>query len=431
MYALVDGNNFYVSCERVFRPSLEGHPVVVLSNNDGCAIARSDEAKALGIKMGHPFFKIRKEFPNAGIIALSANFVLYGDMSSRMMGIAAALGPNQEIYSIDECFVGLDGVGGDLVRRAHAIRNRLQCWLGLPAGIGIGQTKTLAKLANHVAKSAVRKPGSYPEDLGYVCNLAGLPASDLDAVLAATPVGDIWGVGRKINKQLEEMGVTTALQLANLEPSLVRKRWSVVLERTVRELQGQPCIGLDDTPPDKQQIACTRSFGRRITDLPSLEEAVSLFASRAAEKLRKQDGVAAQVLVFIHTSPFSDGKQYANSATVRLLRPSSDTLRIAQGAVKGLRSIYKPGFDYAKAGVMLLDIGSAGVVQGELDLFADMEERTDLMSAIDGINAKFGRGSIRVASAGAGEQKREWQMRQELRTPRYTTNLADIPIARA
>lgn len=267
MFALVDGNNFYVSCERVFRPSLEGRPVVVLSNNDGCAIARSDEAKALGIKMGHPHFKIRREYPNAGIIAISANFVLYGDMSSRFMGIAAALGPNQEIYSIDECFVGLDGVGGDLVRRSLAIRNRLQCWLGLPAGIGIGQTKTLAKLANHVSKSAVRKPGSYPEEFGYVCNLAALPMSDMDAVLAVTSVGEIWGVGRKIGKQLEEVGIVNALQFANMEPSLVRKRWSVVLERTVRELQGQSCIGIDDAPPAKQQIACTRSFGRRINDL--------------------------------------------------------------------------------------------------------------------------------------------------------------------
>ncbi len=431
MFALVDGNNFYVSCERVFRPSLEGHPVVVLSNNDGCAIARSDEAKALGIKMGHPHFKIRREFPNAGVIAISANFVLYGDMSSRFMGISAALGPSQEIYSIDECFVDLDGVGGDLVRRSHAIRNRLQRWLGLPAGIGIGQTKTLAKLANHVAKSAVRKPGTYPEEFGYVCDLAALPPSDFDAVLAATAVGEIWGVGRKIGAQLEAVGVSTALDLARMVPSLARKRWSVVLERTVRELQGQPCIGLDDVPPAKQQIACTRSFGRRITDLPSLIEAVSLFASRAAEKLRNQDGTAGQVLVFIHTSPFSEGKQYANSATIRLLRPTSDTLHIVQGAVKGLRGIYKPGFDYAKAGVMLLDIGSAGVVQGELDLFTDREERSELMTAIDSINSKFGKGAIRVASAGAGEKKREWQMRQELRTPRYTTCLADIPIARA
>ena len=302
MFALVDGNNFYVSCERVFRPSLEGRPVVVLSNNDGCAIARSDEAKALGIKMGHPYFKIRREFGEAGVVALSANFVLYGDMSSRFMGIAAALGPEQEVYSIDECFVGLDGVGGDLSRRASVIRNRLQRWLGLPACVGIGPTKTLAKLANHVAKSAVRKPGSYPEEFGFVCDLARLPSSDLDAVLAATPVGEVWGVGRKIEAGLRETGVASALDLARADPGLIRRRWSVVLERTVRELQGQSCVDLDDAPADKQQIACTRSFGRRVSDLESLVEAVSAFSSRAAEKLRRQGGEAGQVLVFIRTT---------------------------------------------------------------------------------------------------------------------------------
>lgn len=429
MFALVDGNNFYVSCERVFRPSLAGHPVVVLSNNDGCAIARSDEAKALGITMGHPYFKIRRDFP--GVIAISANFVLYGDMSNRFMGIAAALGPSQEVYSIDECFIGLAGVGGNLTRRAHVIRNRLQNWLGLPAGIGIGPTKTLAKLANHVAKSAVRKPRSYPADLGYVCNLAALPSSELDAVLMATSVGDIWGVGRKIGAQLESIGVSNALQLANLDPSLVRKRWSVVLERTVRELQGQSCISLEDVAPAKQQIACTRSFGQRISAYQPLAEAVSTFASRAAEKLRGQDGVASQVLVFIHTSPFSEGKQYAKSATVRLQRPTADTRLLLKAAIKGLRSIYKPGFDFAKAGVMLMDIRPAATVQGELDLFTDGEERSGLMSAMDGINAKFGRTAIRVASTGAGDRRRDWQMRQELRTPHYTTRLADIPIARA
>lgn len=433
MFALVDGNNFYVSCERVFRPALEGRPVVVLSNNDGCAIARSDEAKALGIKMGHPFFKIRREFPNAGVIALSANFVLYGDMSSRFMGIAAALGPGQEIYSIDECFVDLAGVGGDLVKRSHAIRNRLARWLGLPAGIGIGPTKTLAKLANHVAKSSVRKPGSYPAEFGHVCDLARLPRSDIDAVLEATPVGDIWGVGRKIGRQLEDIGVANALQLAKLDTAMVRRRWSVVLERTVRELGGEPCMSLDDVPPDKQQIACTRSFGRRITDLAPLEEAVSLFASRAAEKLRRQGGKAGRILVFIHTSPFSDGPRYAQSATISMTRPSSDTLVIVRGAIKGLRGIYRAGFDYAKAGVMLMDIGPAGIGQGELDFFGGSEgaDKPDLMAAVDGINARFGKGMIRVASAGAGADGREWQMRQELRTPRYTTCLADIPIARA
>lgn len=431
MFALVDGNNFYVSCERVFRPALEGRPVVVLSNNDGCAIARSDEAKALGIKMGHPYFKIRREFPSAGVIALSANFVLYGDMSSRFMGIAGALGPGQEIYSIDECFVDLAGVGGDLVKRSRAIRNRLLRWLGLPAGIGIGPTKTLAKLANHVAKSAVRKPGSYPDEFGHVCDLSRLSRSDMDAILKATPVGEIWGVGRRIESQLGEIGVENALQLAHLDTAMVRSRWSVVLERTVRELGGESCMTLDDVPPDKQQIACTRSFGRRITDLPSLEEAVSLFASRAAEKLRKQDGAAGLICVFIHTSPFSDGPRYARSAQVRLPSPTSDTLAIVRGALKGLRGIYRTGYDYAKAGVMLLDIGSNRATQARLDLFGDEDDRSALMATMDGINARFGRGAIRVASAGVGGEKREWQMRQDLRTPRYTTCLADIPIARA
>ena len=196
MYALVDGNNFYVSCERVFRPSLQGRPVVVLSNNDGCAIARSNEAKELGIKMGAPWFQIKHLEDEAGLVALSANFTLYRDMSDRMMSLAAGLGPTQEIYSIDESFIGLDGVRGDLTERARKIRARINQWVGLPCGIGIAPTKTLSKLANHIAKTAERKPGSYPSDLAQVCNLAALPTSDLDAVLAATDVGEVWGVGR-------------------------------------------------------------------------------------------------------------------------------------------------------------------------------------------------------------------------------------------
>ena len=195
MYALVDGNNFYVSCERVFRPSLQGRPVIVLSNNDGYAIARSNEAKALGIAMGAPWFQVQRELPDAGVLALSANFTLYGDMSNRMMSIAAGLGPEQEIYSIDESFIGVCGIR-DLTRRSHAVRERILQWIGIPCGIGIGATKTLAKLANHVAKSADRKPGSYPAEWARVANLTALPASDLDAVLKATALGEIWGIGR-------------------------------------------------------------------------------------------------------------------------------------------------------------------------------------------------------------------------------------------
>ena len=294
MFALVDGNNFYVSCERVFRPALEGRPVIVLSNNDGCAIARSNEAKALGIKMGHPWFQVRHAWPDAGITALSANFALYGDMSSRLMGIAAGLGPAQEVYSIDEMFIGLQGVPGDLVKRSRAVRERIATWTGLPTCVGIGPTKTLAKLANHIAKTAERKPGSYPAELAAVCNLARLPASDLDALLAATEVGEVWGIGPRIADQLRALGVRSVLDAARLDPATVRRRWSVVLERTIRELQGQPCIGLEQAPPAKQQIACTRSFGQPVTELVPMVQAVSEFAARTGEKLRAQGGRAGQ-----------------------------------------------------------------------------------------------------------------------------------------
>jgi DNA polymerase V len=303
VYALVDGNNFYVSCERVFRPSLQGRPVVVLSNNDGCAIARSNEAKDLGIKMGAPWFQIKHLEDEAGLVALSANFTLYGDMSDRMMSLAAGLGPTQEVYSIDESFIGLEGVRGDLTERARKIRARINQWIGVPCGVGIAPTKTLAKLANHIAKTAERKPGSYPAELAQVCNLAALPASDLDAVLGATGVGEVWGVGPRIGAQLKEAGIHTVLDLMQLSPSTVRANWSVVLERTVRELQGQPCIGLDDAPAAKKEIACTRSFGHAVTELQPLIEAVSEFASRAAVKLRKQQlgqrgaGVRADITV--------------------------------------------------------------------------------------------------------------------------------------
>jgi DNA polymerase V len=217
MYALVDGNNFYVSCERVFRPSLNGCPVVVLSNNDGCAIARSNEAKALGIAMGAPWFKIKHMAESDGLVALSANFALYGDLSDRMMSLAAGLGPLQEIYSIDESFIDLTGVRGNLIERSHKVRARILQWVGIPCGIGIGATKTLAKLANHIAKTAERKPGSYPEHFAQVCNLATLTPPELEAVMAATPVNEVWGVGRQITKQLLEGGVNTVLDLARLD----------------------------------------------------------------------------------------------------------------------------------------------------------------------------------------------------------------------
>ena len=436
MYALVDGNNFYVSCERIFRPSLNGIPAVVLSNNDGCAIARSNEAKALGIKMGAPWFQIKHLTESDGLVALSANFALYGDISDRMMSLAAGLGPTQEIYSIDESFIGLDGVRGDLVERSHKIRSRILQWTGIPCGIGIGRTKTLAKLANHIAKTTERKPGVYPAHLAQVCNLETLSAVERQAVFEATEVGEVWGIGRRISKQLTECGIKTVQDLVQMDAATIRRGWSVVLERTVRELQGTQCIGLDDAPVPKKEIACTRSFGHAVTELSDLTQAVTEFASRAAEKARKQHSLAGDVMVFIRTSPFRKDPQYSRSIVVPLRRPTADTGAIVQATALGLQAIYCRGFKYAKAGVMLLDLQPDCVVQGELDLedgdsHGDLADKVRLMSALDTINKRYGRGTMKMASAGLDGERRVWSMRQERRTPAYTTNWADIPIARS
>ena len=437
MYALVDGNNFYVSCERVFRPSLNDRPVIVLSNNDGCAIARSNEAKALGIKMGAPWFQIKHLADSEGLVALSANFALYGDLSDRMMSVAAGLGHQQEIYSIDESFVDLSGIRGDLTERSRKVRARILQWVGIPCGIGIGPTKTLAKLANYIAKTAERKPGSYPACHAQVCNLGVLNQSDLHGVLAATEVGEVWGVGRRIGAQLQEAGIRTVLDLVKLDPGTVKRRWSVVLERTVRELQGTSCIGFDDQPAPKQEIACTRSFGQPVTLLVDLQEAVTEFASRASEKLRKQGSRTGQVLVFIRTSPFrQQDKQYSRSTVVPLRRPTDDSRAISQAALMGLASIYQPGYRYAKAGVMLLALNDASVDQGELALEDDAAllreaEGPRLMQALDAVNQRYGRGALLLASAGLAGDLRVWGMKQERKTPGYTTCWADMPVVRA
>ena len=434
MYALVDGNNFYVSCERVFRPSLNGRPVVVLSNNDGCAIARSNEAKALGIKMGAPWFQIRHFEESDGLVALSANFALYGDMSDRMMSLAAGLGHRQEVYSIDESFIDLTGIKGDMTERSRKIRHRILQWIGIACGIGIGPTKTLAKLANHIAKTAERKPGSYPDHHAQVCHLGNLASTELEALMHATEVGEVWGVGRRIGAQLKEAGIHTVLDLARLDPVMVKRRWSVVLERTVRELQGTDCMGLEHEPPAKQEIACTRSFGHAVLDLSALQEAVTEFASRAAQKLRLQNGHAGQVLTFIRTSPFrAQDLQYSRSTVVPLRRASNDSRDICQAALLGLQAIFRPGYRYAKAGVMLLDLRPADLVQQELALDDEVADPggSRLMQALDAVNQRFGRNTLSLASAGLAGEPRQWSMKQERRTPGYTTDWDGLALVRA
>ena len=382
--------------------------------------------------MGAPWFKIKHMEESDGLVALSANFALYGDLSDRMMSIAAGLGPRQEIYSIDESFIDMTGVRGDLVERSHKVRARILQWVGIPCGIGIGSTKTLAKLANHVAKTAERRPGSYPEKLAQVCDLAALPQAELEAVLAATPVGEVWGIGRRISAQLIEGGVTTVLDLVRADPATIRRKFSVVVERTVRELQGTPCIDLEHMPQPKQEIACTRSFGHPVTQLHELAEAVTEFASRAAQKLRKQHSLAGQVLCFIRTSPFRSDPQYSRSITVPLRRPSADTALIVAAALAGLRAIYRPDYKLSKAGVMLLELQADSIQQQELALEDDdAVERGHLMETLDGLNLRYGRGTVSMASAGLAGDRREWSMKQERRTPAYTTDWNDLAVARA
>jgi DNA polymerase V len=427
MFALIDGNNFFVSCERVFQPQLRQRPVVVLSNNDGCAISRSDEAKALGIRMAVPWFQIKHLEQQAGLVALSANFALYGEMSDRMMSLIAELGPKQEIYSIDESFVDVCGLNNPL-ERSWALRQKIWDWTSLPTCVGLGPTKTLAKLANHIAKQAERNPGSYPAEMAQVCDLSRLSPTAFKEVLIATDVGEVWGIGRRLADQLRECGIHNVHDLAQLDPALARKRWSVFMERIVRELHGQPCLEVEDIIEPKKQIACTRSFGQPVSQLADLEEVVATFGSRAAEKLRRQHSVTSQVLVFIRTSPFHKGSRFSQSAITSLACPSADTREIVRAAISGLRSIYRPGFDLIKAGVILADISPASLSQPELDFgAASATSSAPLMSAMDDLNRRFGRGTVRLGSVALPDTPRLWSARRERLSGRYTTRIDEIP----
>lgn len=330
--------------------------------------------------------------------------------------------------------------GAELVSIGRALRDQVLCWVGIPTCVGFAPTKTLAKLANHVAKNAERKPGSYPAEYAQVFNLGACSATEVAAVLMATEVGEVWGVGPRTSARLKAYGIHTAQDLTRVDSKMLRREFSVVLEKTALELQGVSCARLEDVPTDKKQIACTRSFGRPVLELAGLAEAVSSFAMRAAEKLRSQNSAAGTLQVFIHTSPFrTDDPQYSRSVTVPLSRPTSDTNILVSAALAGLRQIYRTGFKFAKAGVMLMDLVPETVQQAELDLICEFDglqqppEKRLLMKAIDGLNRRYGRGAVGVASAGtnAGSAPRGWTMLQERRTPAYTTCWEDIAIARA
>lgn len=416
--ALIDVNNFYVSCERVFNPKLVNKPVVVLSNNDGCAVARSNEVKALGVGMGAPWFKFKDLAKQHGIVAMSSNYALYADMSNRVMSILRQFSPDQEIYSIDESFLDLTGFQSrDLIQYGQKMRQRILKWTGLPVCVGIGSTKTLSKLANHLAKKRPHFNG--------VCNLNSLSDKERDDLLSQIEVGEIWGVGRQLAPRLQSLGFKTVLDLKRANPELLRQQFSVVMEKTIRELNGTVCIELEEVSPPKKQIISSRSFGHPVNDYNSLAESITLYVSRASEKLRRQQSFAGSLYVYIRTSPFKPEEPfYSNGMTISLPTPTDDTRQLVSVALWGLKQIYKPNFNYQKAGIMLSELVPAEGIQ--TDLFSQTQtsvKSDELMIAMDKINRKMGKESIKLASEGF---KRPWKMRQENKSPSYTSKWNDV-----
>lgn len=416
MFALADVNSFYASCETVFRPDLKGRPVVVLSNNDGCVIARSTEAKKLGIKMGDPFFKMRDLFERHKIVTFSSNYALYADMSSRVMTVLEEMSPAVEVYSIDEAFMNLQGVSNcqNLEEFGREVRAKVLRWTGLTVGVGIAPTKTLAKLANHAAKKWTKTGGVV--DLSLLARQRKL--------MALAEVGDVWGVGRRISKKLNDMGIKTALQLADTPTPLIRKHFNIVLERTVRELRGEPCLELEEFAPTKQQIVCSRSFGDRVSEYDLMREAICSHAVRAAEKLRGEHQYCRHISAFVKTSPFAMNElYYGKTAGTKLQIPTQDSRDIVAAATQCLDAIWQDGHRFQKCGVMLGDFYSQGVAQ--LGLFDEYKPRTNseqLMAVLDGINHS---GKGRVWFAGQGIQK-SWEMKRQMLSPAYTTRFSDL-----
>lgn len=420
--ALVDCNNFYVSCERVFNPRLEGKPVVVLSNNDGCAVSRSNEVKALGIAMGQPWFKMEQLAKQHGIIAYSSNYTLYGDMSARVMSILSNFSPNQEIYSIDECFLDLEGFDtASLWAYGQQMRRAVKQDSGIPVCVGIAETKTLAKLANHCAKKGLA-------GMDGVCDFGQLTPTQLSTLFAKLPVDEIWGVGRRITAKLKELGIETVEDLRCADAEYIRQQFSVVLERTLNELNGIPCIELEEAGVPRQQIMVSRSFSSEVTQLSELSESVSYYTSIAAEKLRQDGSVAASLCIYVRTNPFKeDVPQYSRSMIVPLLKPTDDTTKLVYSSLKGLNQIYRSGYGYKKSGVLLMGLQPKATLQATLfDDPIEQAKSDSMMRVLDAINCKWGKGSITIASSGI---KQRWSMRRERKSPSYTTDWGELPVA--
>lgn len=397
--------------------------MVVLSNNDGCAVARSHEVKALGVKMGTPWFKMKDLAREQGIVAFSSNYALYGDMSNRVVQILRDYSPETEVYSIDESFLRIEAVAhlyGGALAMGQQMRHRIKQWTGLPVCVGVGPTKTLAKFANHLAKKN-------PEFEG-VCDLHVIPRIERLRWMSGIEVGEVWGVGGRIARRLEVMGIQSVLELRNASPKEMRRHFGVVMERTCNELRGISCLALEDIAQPKQQIMSSRSFGSPVETIEELRESIASYLARAAEKLRQQQSVCAAVYVFIQTNRFNRDEQYHASMTVALQEPSDDTLTITAAALSGLEKMYRSGFRYKKAGVMLTLLSDKHACQRSIfDHDARTQRSNKLMEALDMINRDYGHGTVRSGASGFSQR---WAMRRENRSPRYTTRWEELPIVK-
>jgi len=414
VFALIDCNSFYASCERVFRPDLAKTPIVVLSNNDGCVIARSYDAKEF-VKMGAPYFQIKDHLRRNGVVAFSSNYALYGDMSERVMTIIESMVPALEVYSIDEAFADLTGIPGDLTAFGRTIRTAIYKRTGIPVGVGIARTKTLAKLANHWAKRLLSKTGGVVD----ICD-----SFNRDWTLRNTDVGEVWGVGKRMKAHLEVMGIKTAMDLSKADPWTLRQKFSVVIEKTARELAGTPCLELGEADPPKQEICCSRMFGNRLTDIEPIKEAVSTYVQRAAEKLRAQNSLCKKIRVSIRTGMFNpEEAKYANGALVELPYPTNDVRLMTKAATEAVNRLFRPGFKYSKAEVLLMDLRQPGEFTDDLFAHSQPAAADKVMSVLDEINGRWGRGTLRAASVPSAPG---WAMRRDLMSSSFTTKLDQL-----
>lgn len=417
MYGLIDCNAFYCSCEQIFRPDLRGKPVIVLSNNDGCIVARSKEAKALGIPDMQPFFKVEHLIKKHGVHVFSSNYALYGDISNRVTETIRQYASDVEVYSIDESFIRpIEGLFGSFQDYGQQIKRAIWKQTRIHVGVGIAPTKTLAKLANRAAKKIPQ--------LNHVCVLER--EDQREWLLRRATTKDVWGVGSRISARLAEIGIHSAWDLAKANTKHLRQQFSVNLERTAAELNGVSCFDLEDQPPAKKQIYSTRSFGTRQSELEPIKQAVALYASRAGEKLRKQNGLATNMLVFLQTSPFEEN-HYSKSATIKLPYPTDDSRVLIAYATFAVSQLYRKGYQFVKAGIGLIDIVDQSFYQSDLFTQQQSPKSVALMTLIDQVNGKYGRGTLFCAAEGT---QKKWVMKQNKRSPNFTTDWRELANAR-